>query len=106
MNNTSTSTRTIPIDQILASFKNSSTVINLYFWGYLFIFLFGFIGNIASLLTFLRPTLRNLSTGFLFIALALSDTIYLLVTIVDFVEIGVNVRSRLLETYVYISMIV
>lgn len=51
-------------DQIYFTFKNSYTVIQIYFWGYLILFPFGFTGNIASLLTFSRPTLRNNTTGF------------------------------------------
>jgi len=42
-------------------------VAQFYLWGYLILFIRGFTGNIASLLTFTRPTLRSVSTGTIFI---------------------------------------
>ncbi len=78
------------MSQVLASFKNLSTVTQIYLWGYLIISLFGFIGNIASLLTFSGTTLRNISIGCLFIVWAISDTIHLLISIIDFVEFGLK----------------
>jgi hypothetical protein len=53
--------------------------------------LLGFTGNIFSLLTFPRVALRNVSTGCLFILLASSDTLYLLICVIDFVEFGLQV---------------
>ncbi|CAF1488825.1 unnamed protein product [Adineta ricciae] len=44
-----------------------------YLWGYLSLFIIGYTGNSASLITFTRPVLRASSTGTLFIALAISD---------------------------------
>ncbi|UJR37078.1 hypothetical protein I4U23_029782 [Adineta vaga] len=79
-------------DILFNLFKNSPIVNEIYFWGYLILFPFGFIGNIASLLTFSRVTLRNISTGCLFIILAISDTIYLLILIIDFVEYGLKIQ--------------
>lgn len=105
MNNTNISKASSPYDAILASFKNSYTVVQIYFWGYLILFLFGFTGNIASLLTFSRPTLRNISTGCLLIILAISDTIYLFDCIIDFVEFGLQVIFVLNHSYYHILFI-
>lgn len=63
----------------------------LYSWGYLCLFVLGFTGNISSLLTFTRPTLRSVSTGILFIILASSDTIFLLISIIDFFDFGLAI---------------
>ncbi len=68
-----------------------STISKFYLWGYLTSFILGFVGNISGLLTFSRVMLRKISTGCLFIVLAISDTIYLLVSIIDFVEYGLGV---------------
>ncbi|CAF3430627.1 unnamed protein product [Rotaria sp. Silwood1] len=62
-----------------------------YLWGYLIIFILGFTGNIASLLTFIQPTLRNVSTGTLFIVLAISDTLFLFASIFDFIDFGLQI---------------
>ena len=67
-------------------------VAKFYLWGYLVIFIFGFTGNIASLLTFTRPRLRSVSTGTLFIVLAISDTMFLFASIFDFIDFGLQVE--------------
>ncbi|CAF1542569.1 unnamed protein product [Rotaria sordida] len=54
-------------------------------YGYIFTFPLGFIGHILSLVTFSSQTLRVTSTGFLFICLTLSDIIYQLMSINDFI---------------------
>jgi hypothetical protein len=74
-------------------FKNPVTIIRFYQIGYSFTLLLGFIGNTASLLTFSRPTLRKISTGCLFIALACSDILYLLMCIFDVLEFGGQVMK-------------
>lgn len=56
-------------------------------------FILGFVGNIASLITFSRLTLRRVSTGCLFIALAISDTLFLVACVIDFVEFGLQVTQ-------------
>ena len=66
-------------------------VAKFYLWGYLIIFILGFTGNIASLITFTRPTLRSVSTGTLFIVLGISDTLYLFASIFDFIDFGLQV---------------
>ncbi|CAF3304522.1 unnamed protein product [Rotaria sp. Silwood2] len=79
-------------EQLFLLFKNPLLVIRFYQIGYLFTFLLGFPGNIASLFTFSQPTLRKISTGCLFITLAISDTLYLLICIFDFLEFGLQIR--------------
>ncbi len=87
-----TSTMSI-YDQLYAYFKNPIIVIRFYQIGYLVTFLLGFFGNISSLMTFSRPTLRKVSTGCLFIALAISDLSYLLTCVIDVLEFGLQVMK-------------
>jgi hypothetical protein len=75
------------------TFTNPTTVKQLYQIGYSILFLLGFPGNAASLLTFSRPTLRKVSTGCLFIVLAVFDTLYLLMCILDYLEFGFQVKT-------------
>ena len=97
MNNTTTAsppsnaTITFPLDYYYAMFVNTVVVIRLYQIGYPITFILGFVGNIASLITFSRLSLRRVSTGCLFIVLAVSDTFFLLMCIFDFVEFGLQV---------------
>ena len=63
---------------------------NLTLYGYIFLFLVGYFGHINSIIIFLRPTLRTISTSFLFICVAISDTMYLLTRIYDFLYIGIG----------------
>ncbi len=79
------------LEQFYALFVNPTIAIRFYQIGYSFTFLLGFLGNIASLLTFSRPTLRKVSTGCLFIVLAISDILYLLMCIFDYLEFGFSV---------------
>lgn len=70
---------------------NPLIVVRFYQIGYPITFLLGFLGNTASLITFSSSALRKVSTGCLFIILAISDTLYLLMCIFDFIEIGLQV---------------
>ncbi|CAF4546891.1 unnamed protein product [Rotaria sp. Silwood2] len=79
-------------EQLAAIFKDPIVVIRFYQFGYLFTFLLGFPGNIASLFTFSQPTLRKISTGCLFLLLAISDTVYLLMYVLDCLEFGVQIH--------------
>ena len=79
------------LEQFYALFSNPIVVTRFYQIGYPFIFLLGFIGNTASLLTFSRPTLRKVSTGCLFITLAISDLLFLTICVFDFFEFGLQV---------------
>jgi hypothetical protein len=90
MNTTSTTIVSLS-EHYYALFVNPVIVIRFYQIGYPITFLLGFIGNLASLVTFSRTTLRKVSTGCLFILLAVSDTFYLLMCIFDFVEFGLQV---------------
>ena len=98
MNDTSTSmphanaTIPFPLDYYYALFVNPAMVVRFYQIGYPITFLLGFVGNIAGLITFSRSTLRKISTGCLFITLAMSDILFLLISIFDFVEFGLQVR--------------
>ena len=104
MDNTTTTTTTgastlssstlSPLEQFYAFFVNPVLVVQFYQFGYPFTFVLGFIGNISSLLTFSRPTLRKVSTGCLFIVLAISDLLYLFICIFDFLEFGLKVNIR------------
>ena len=88
---TETYTTISPLDFYISLIPIPSITTQFYLWGYLVTFLLGFTGNILSLLTFCRATLRNVSTGCLFILLAISDTLYLLIAVIDFVEYGLQV---------------
>jgi hypothetical protein len=71
----------------------------VYRYGLGLVFLLGFTGNLASIATFMRPTLRSTSTGCLFLMVAVSDTVFLLVSIFDFVEVGLVQGPIFLEIY-------
>ncbi|CAF1003366.1 unnamed protein product [Adineta steineri] len=79
--------------------SNYPVVVLLYRYGLGFIFLFGFTGNLASMATFMQTTLRATSTAFLFRILAFSDSLFLLVSIFDFIEVGLTQGPILLTNY-------
>ncbi|CAF0771832.1 unnamed protein product [Adineta steineri] len=79
------------LEEYYSLYTNPLTVIRFYQIGYTFTFILGFLGNTASLLTFSRPTLRKVSTGCLFIILAIFDTLYLLMCVFDYLEFGFKV---------------
>ena len=91
MNTTTTTTGANSLDQFYAYFVNPLTVVRFYQIGYSFTFILGFLGNTGSLCTFTRPTLRKISTGCLFITLAIFDILYLLTCIFDYIEFGFSV---------------
>jgi len=78
-------------------YTNPTIIIQIYQIGYSFTFLLGFIGNLFSLLTFSRPTLRKVSTGCLFLALATSDLFVLFSYIFDYIEFGFTVNIYSIE---------
>ena len=59
-------------------------------YGYILLFLFGYFGHINTIIIFIRPTLRSVSTSLLFIAITISSAIYLAVCTYDFLYIGVG----------------
>ncbi|CAF4002561.1 unnamed protein product [Adineta steineri] len=73
--------------------KISTTTQNLSFYGFLFLFIFGFVGNISNLVIFSGTSLRKASTSLLFIFLAISDTGYLLTCIYEFIYYGFNIKD-------------
>ncbi|UJR11402.1 hypothetical protein I4U23_015582 [Adineta vaga] len=79
------------LDYFYDSFFNPLITIRFYQIGYSITFLLGFIGNTASLLTFSRSKLRKISTGCLFICLATSDILCLLMSVFDYIEFGFKV---------------
>jgi hypothetical protein len=80
-------------------------VVQFYQIGYTITFLLGFLGNTASLLTFSRPTLRKISTGCLFIILAISDMTYLIMCFIDYLEFGLHVIIFKFEKVNYLLFI-
>ncbi len=80
------------LESFYALFVNPVVVVRFYQIGYPITFLLGFFGNIASLIIFSRSTLRKVSTGCLFIILAISDTLFLFMCVFDFVEFGLQVK--------------
>ncbi|CAF1261500.1 unnamed protein product [Adineta steineri] len=78
----------------LPSFDKISAITqNLSLYGFLSLFIFGFVGNISSLFMFSRTSLRKASTSLLFIFLALSDIGYLLTCIYEFIYYGFNIKA-------------
>jgi len=70
---------------------------NIALFGYALLFLLGSIGHTSSFLIFVRPTLRRISTSFLFIILTISDSLYLLVSIYNFINTGLQIRDTSLN---------
>lgn len=74
MNTTaSPSTSLSPID-----FYYLSVASNIFRYGYLTVMCIGFFGNTCQIITFSRKTMRHVSTGVFFLALSISDLMYLL----------------------------
>ena len=94
----SNATTTFPLEYYYAFFVNPIVVVRFYQIGYPITFLLGFVGNTLSLITFSRLTLRKVSTGCLFIVLAISDTLFLVICVFDFVEFGLQVRLPTFQT--------
>lgn len=61
--------------------------------GYVSLFILGTFGHTSSFLIFSRPILRPISTSCLFIALTVSDSVYLLFSIYDFINTGLQIRD-------------
>lgn len=79
--------------------SNPTFVVLLYRYGLTFIVFMGIAGNLASIVTFKRPNLRHTSTCCLFLAVAISDTMFLLVTIFDVVEVAIVQGPIFLANY-------
>jgi hypothetical protein len=98
MSVTETSSTLPPLVVLLSFIRIPPIVTQFYFWGYMATFVLGFVGNTLSFVTFSRPILRRVSTGCLFLLLSMTDTLYLLVAVIDFVEFGVQVVSLTYES--------
>lgn len=71
-----------------------TTSSNIFLYGLISILIVGFIGNTFQIITFSRKTMRNISTGVLFLALSISDTIYLLLSIYNLIIFGLQIPDR------------
>ena len=67
---------------------------NIFLYGYIIIMIIGFIGNSFQIITFSRKTMRNVSTGILFLALSISDTVYLLLCFYVLLVYGFKLPDR------------
>jgi hypothetical protein len=54
------------------------------------VYMGGFIGNLLSLIIFIRTEIRRVSTGLLFLFLTISNTIHLLTLTVEFIDVVYN----------------
>ena len=97
MNVQNTTSFSVPSISIFTS--NPLSLVLLYRYGLGFIFLIGFTGNLASIITLMRPTLFATCTGCLFLILAVSDSVFLLVSIFDYVEVGLTQGPIFLTNY-------
>ena len=71
-----------------------STASNIFLYGYIIIMIIGFIGNMCQIIIFTRKTMRNVSTGVLFLALSISDTVYLLLSSYVLIIYGFQVSDQ------------
>ncbi|CAF1021296.1 unnamed protein product [Rotaria sordida] len=67
---------------------------DIFQYGYIVFLIIGFIGNICQIMTFLRKTMRNISTGIFFLALSVSNIIYLLVSIYVLMIYGFQISDQ------------
>ena len=78
---------------------NTPLLVFLYRYGLGLILLLGFFGNLASTMSFSLPAVRVTSTGCLFLVLAVLDTVFLLASTLDFVEVGLVQGPIFLNVY-------
>ncbi|CAF1255004.1 unnamed protein product [Rotaria sp. Silwood1] len=71
-----------------------SIVSNIFLYGYIIIMIIGFTGNIFQIITFSHKTMRKISTGILFLALSISDTVYLLLSLYILIIYGFNIPDQ------------
>ncbi|CAF1255023.1 unnamed protein product [Rotaria sp. Silwood1] len=67
---------------------------NIFLYGYIIIMIIGFSGNICQIITFSRKTMRKVSIGVLFLALSISDTVYLLLSLYILIIYGFNIPDQ------------
>ncbi|CAF1161931.1 unnamed protein product, partial [Didymodactylos carnosus] len=96
--NSSSNPTTVPdfVDLYYAAYYALMTpvIFDIYSYGYIILFILGFLGNISSTLTFARKMLRKVSTSIFFLSLSISDSAYLLTCIYDFVQLGLRIPDR------------
>ena len=78
---------------------NATFLVVVYRYGLGLALLLGFAENFASGVTLLRLRLRVTSTGCLFFMMTVSDTIFLMVSMFDFVEAGIAQGPIFLSGY-------
>ncbi|CAF1562123.1 unnamed protein product [Adineta ricciae] len=78
---------------------NTPFLVFLYRYGLGLIILLGFFGNLASTMPFSLAAVRATSTGCLFLVLAVLDTVFLLASTFDFVEVGLVQGPIFLNAY-------
>ena len=66
----------------------------IFLYGLISILIVGYIGNTCQIITFSRKTMRNVSTGVLFLAVSISDTMYLLTSIYVLITYGFQIADR------------
>ena len=71
-----------------------STSTNIFCYGLILILIIGFVGNTCQIITFSRKTMKNVSTGVFFLALSVSDTMYLLLSTYNLITYGFQVPDR------------
>lgn len=83
----------------------------IFSYGYIVIMTIGLTGNLCQMITFSRKTMRSIGTGILFLALSVSDTIYILDSFYVIIVYGFNVPDnsdfprtcRLRHYFIYLS---
>ncbi|CAF1164054.1 unnamed protein product [Adineta ricciae] len=78
---------------------NTPFLLFSYRYGLGLIILLGFFGNLASIMSFSLAAVRVTSTGCLFLVLAAVDTVFLLASTFDFVEVGLVQGPIFLNVY-------
>ncbi|CAF4526704.1 unnamed protein product [Rotaria sp. Silwood2] len=67
---------------------------NIFLYGYIIMMIIGFTGNIFQIMTFSRKTMTKMSTGILFLALSVSNTVYLLLSLYVLIIYGFNIPDQ------------
>ena len=71
-----------------------STSSKIFLYGLIAVLTVGFIGNACQIITFSRKTMRSVSTGVLFLALSISDTMFLLLSTYNLFIYGIQIPDR------------
>ncbi|CAF0881784.1 unnamed protein product [Adineta ricciae] len=71
-----------------------SASMDIYLYGYTLVMFIGLIGNICQIITFSQKFMQSLSTGILFLAMSISDTIYILQCLYVVIVYGFKISDR------------